>query len=169
MNTEDSKIVINEKAQKVIEINNILFKSKRYIDWNKVEEYLKQYIGKSYRIDELDEMVYIGKDFPDEYTHSKYSRGIHGTIGKAKANLTQAIPQLIQNADNFSYNSNKEQKHQIDAYNGWYRCTIHFTLPICNDKEEIVGKNKFRGRMLLRCDKDKKLYLYDIINIKKES
>lgn len=31
MNTEDSKIVISEKAQKVIEINNILFKSKRYI------------------------------------------------------------------------------------------------------------------------------------------
>ena len=41
MSTEETKIVINEKAQKVIEINKILFKGKRYIDWNKIEEYLK--------------------------------------------------------------------------------------------------------------------------------
>lgn len=137
MSTEETKIVINEKAQKIIEINKILFKGKRYIDWNTVEEYLKQYIG---------------KDFPDEYAHSKYSHGIHGTIRKAQANLAQAIPELIQCANSFSYDSNKEKKHQVDAYHGWYRCTIRFTLPICNDKEEIVGKNKFRGRMLLRCD-----------------
>ena len=141
---------------------------KRYIDWNKVEEYLKQYIGKKYEIDEIDELVYIGKDFPDEYAHSKYSHGIHGTIAKAKANLVQAIPQLIQSANNCSYDINKEKKHQLDAYNGWYRCIIRFTLPICNDKEKIVGKNKFQGRMLLRCNQDKKLYLYDIIDIKKE-
>ena len=56
---------------------------------------LKNYIGYEYVIDETDDVVYIGSDFPDEYANSKYSTKALGTIGKAKANASQVIPELI--------------------------------------------------------------------------
>lgn len=37
-----------------------------------------------------------------------------------------------------------------------------FTLPITNDKGEVIGKNSFRGRMVIRCTTGNKLYLYHI-------
>ena len=117
----------------------------------------------------MDDIIYIGTDFPDEYANSRDSVRSKGTIGKAKANATQALPELIQTAENISFKENMEDKHAVNAKYGWYRCTVHFTLPICNDKGEIIGKNAFQGRMIIRCDADGKKYLYDIINIKKET
>ena len=38
---------------------------------DKVEEYLKEYIGNHYEILETAEKVYIGVDFPDEFCHSQ--------------------------------------------------------------------------------------------------
>ncbi len=93
----------------------------------------------------------------------------YGTIGKAKANASQAIPELIQIATDVSYRKNLSAKYDSNALLGWYRCTVHFTLPITDDKGNVIGKNLYRGRMLLRCNKDHKLYLYDIIDIKKET
>ena len=95
-------------------------------------------------------MIYIGTDFPNEDANSKDSVKAKGTIGKA--NATQAIPELIQTAENVSFKENMEGKHAVDAKYGWYRCTVHFTLTICNDKGGFVGKNVFQGRMLIRCD-----------------
>lgn len=161
--------IVNKEGIKVVEIEKIKFKGKRKIDWDGVEQYLKQFIGRSYKIDETDDMVYIGSDFPDEYAHSTYSAKTYGTIGKAKANASQAIPELIQIATDVSYRKNLNAKHDSNALLGWYRCTVHFTLPITDDKGNVIGKNLYRGRMLLRCNKDHKLYLYDIIDIKKET
>ncbi|MCR5754856.1 MAG: hypothetical protein K6G30_08630 [Acetatifactor sp.] len=153
---------------KTVEINSIQFSGKRKIDWDSVEKYLKRYIGQHYQIDETDDMVYIGSDFPDEYANSKYSAKAFGTIGKAKANVAQAIPELIQTATNIIYRPNFDSKHNRDAANGWFRCTIRFTLPVMDDKGNTVGKNYFRGRMIIRCTFENRLYLYDIIDIKKE-
>lgn len=161
--------IISLDGKKIVEINTIIFSSKRKIDWDGVEEYLKQYVGNSYKIDENDEVVYIGTDFPDEYAHSNYSIKAKGTIGKAKANLSQAIPELVQTATNIVFRENNAEKHAKNAKYGWYRCTIHFSLPITNDKKEIIGKNFFQGRMIIRFDEDGKKYLYDIIDIKKET
>ena len=41
-------------------------------------------------------MVYIGKDLPDEYAHSKYTKILKGTNAKAKANATQGLPEIIE-------------------------------------------------------------------------
>lgn len=164
-----AQICINSKGIKIVEIDKIKFKGKRKIDWRSVEEYLKNYIGKKYIIDDMDDIIYIGTDFPDEYANSRDSVRAKGTIGKAKANATQALPELILTAENISFKENMEDKHAVNAKYGWYRCTVHFTLPICNDKGEIIGKNAFQGRMIIRCDADGKKYLYDIINIKKET
>ena len=37
------------------------------------------------------------------------------------------------------------------------------------NKGNVIGKNVFRGRLIIRCNKDNKKYLYDIIDIKKET
>lgn len=105
-----TKIVVNEKGQKVVCIEEIVFSCKRKVDWSGIEHLLKQYIGKTYVIDETD-----------------------------------------------------------DAKFGWYRCTVRFSIPICDDKGNIVGCNNYQGRMIIRCDSDGKKYLYDIIDIKKET
>lgn len=164
-----SDIEINEKGQKVIRINSFLFSSKRKIDWAGVEEYLKRYIGNEYVIDESNDIIYIGSDFPDEYANSRYSAKAFGTVGKAKANAAQIIPELIKIATNIKFRENKEEKHSHDAKYGWYRCTIRFSLPTCDDTGKIVGRNHFQGRMIIRCDADGKKYLYDIVDIKKET
>ena len=36
----------------------------------------EKYIGEYYEIAETAEKVYIGSDFPDEFTHSKYTKVI---------------------------------------------------------------------------------------------
>lgn len=164
-----ASIVINEKGQRVIQIETIMFSSKRRIDWPGVEEYLKKYVGERYAIDETDEIVYIGSDFPDEYANSRYSAKALGTIGKAKANASQAIPELIRIASNVSFRENSEAKHNKDAKYGWYRCTVRFSLPTCDDRGSITGRNYFQGRMIIRHDEDGKKYLYDLIDIKKET
>lgn len=162
-------IIVNEKGQKVVRIDTIIFSSKRRIDWAGVEDYLKRFVGEEYVIDETDEIIYIGTDFPDEYANSRYSTKALGTIGKAKANAAQAIPELVKTATNITFRENTEQKHNSDAKYGWYRCTVRFSLPTCDDSGNVIGRNHFQGRMIIRCDANGKKYLYDIIDIKKET
>ena len=128
-----------------------------------------RYVGQKYQIDETDDLIYIGSDFPDEYANSNYSARAHGTIGKAKANASQVIPELIKIATNITYKENSDDKHSKNAKFGWCRCTVRFTLPTCDDKGSVIGKNAFQGRMIIRFDEDGKKYLYDIIVIKKRN
>ncbi len=158
---------VNDK--KVVEINTIEFSGKRKIDWEGVERYLKQYVGNQYVIEETGDTIYIGTDFPDEYANSKDSIKSFGAIGKAKANATQAIPELIQSLSEIKHFPNYDDKHSSDAPNGWYRGTVHFSIPTTDDKGQIIGKNLFRGRMVIRCGTDNKLFRYDIVTIKKET
>ena len=80
-------------------INDILFKSRRSVDWDEIEQVLRKYIGEYYEIAATAEKVYIGSDFPDEFTHSKYTKAIKGANEKAKANAITAIGELIQIAN----------------------------------------------------------------------
>ncbi len=166
-NRPDAIITVLEDGRKVVDILTVRFSGKRKIDWDGVEQYLKKYIGKSYVIDETDDLIYIGIDFPDEYTSSKDSAKAYGTIGKAKANASQAVGELIQTATNVRFVDNKDSKHSINAKNGWYWCTVQFTLPITDENKNVIGKNLFTGRMVIRCDGKGKKYLYDIVDIKK--
>lgn len=168
-NNPAARIVISDNGRKIVEIQTIRFSGKRKIDWDSVEAYLKKYVGKSYVIDENDEVIYIGTDFPDEYAHSNYNKKALGTIGKAKANASQIIPELIVTATNINFRQNNAEKHNKNAKYGWYRCTVYFTLPITDENKNVIGKNKYQGRMIIRCDVDGKKYLYDIIDIKKET
>ena len=107
----DRKIDIIEDldGRKIVMIQDIRFKGKRKIDWKEVEQYLKEYVGECYEIIENAEKVYIGPDFPDEFSWSNDTARLKGTLAKAKANAAQGIPELMQIATNERYQENRKQ------------------------------------------------------------
>lgn len=162
-------IISDPEGKKIVLINDVRFKGQKKEEWDEVENYLKQYVGEFYEIEESSEKVFISKDFPDEYAKSESKAALKGMVAKAKANAAQGIPELIQIASNAEYSENTKKKHQKDAKHGWYRYDVRFALPVYDQKsEEILRYNIFYARMLVRHAEDDKKYLYDLLAIKKE-
>ena len=128
-------VIKDVNGKKIVVINDICFKGRQNIDWNEVEQYLKQYVGEFVEIAESKEIIYIGNDLPDEYTGSNYTAKLKGALAKAKANIDM-IPDLP-----FRFLMTMEKF-----------CVIMFYV-----------------ELVIRHAVDRKLYLYDIINIKKET
>lgn len=162
-------VVEDSMGNKIVIIRDIFFKGKRSIEWSDVEEYLKQFVGEVYTIDKTSDMVYIGSDFPDEYAHSNYTMILKGANAKAKANAAQGLPEIIEIATQKTRKDNYKEKHNKDAKYGWYKYMSRFALPVFNDTGEIERYNVFQVVMIVRHAEDGKMYLYDIINIKKET
>ena len=153
----------------IVFINDIIFKGKRSITWPDVEEYLRQYVGEFYSIAETRDIVYIGTDLPDEYAGSNYTKHIKGAVAKAKANAAQAIPEIIEIATSKTVEENKKEKHSRNAKNGWYRYDTRFALPVYDESGEVERYNVFSARLLIRHAASGKMYLYDVLEIKKET
>lgn len=132
-------IIQDENNKSIVLINDIRFKSRRNIDWNEIEEYLKEYIGNTYEILETCEKIYIGNDFPDEFCHSKDKIRLKGANEKAKAKK------------------------------GWYRYDTRFGIPKYDENGELEGYHIYSAKMLVRRDEDGKLYLYDFVHKKKRA
>ena len=162
-------IVTDLDGSKIALISDIRFRSRRGIDWNEVEQCLKEYIGKYFEIAETSEKIYIGSDFPDEFSHSKDTKGLKGANMKAKANITPAIGELIQIATNKAEYPDFNSKHGAKAKFGWYRYNTRFGIPVYNENGVLNHYNIFSTRMLVRCDEDGELYLYDLVRTKKET
>lgn len=162
-------IIQDEQGKNIAIINDIRFKSRRNIDWDKVEEYLKEYIGSCYEITETSEKVYIGVDFPDEFCHSMDKIRLKGPNERAKANITPAIGELVQIATNKAEFEDYGHKHKTKAKLGWYRYDTRFGIPVYNEAGILERYNIFSSRMLVRCDANGKLYLYDFVRTKKET
>ena len=163
-------VIEDLNGKKIVFVHDILFKGKRAVNWDEVEKYLRQYVGEFYQIEDCNKMIYIGSDLPDEYTHSNYTRILKGANAKAKANATQGIPMLLQCATNRRWQENYKGKHNVDAKYGWYRFTTRFALPVYDSNTgELERFNIFRIEMLIRHATDGNLYLYDMVNIKKET
>ena len=162
-------IITDADGKKLVLINDIRFKTKVRDDWTAVEEYLKEYIGDFYEIEETSEKIYISADFPDEYASSESRVALKGAVAKAKANAAQAVPELIQIATNPKHEGNRKEKHKADALFGWYRYNIRFALPVYDDKTGKVARhNIYSASMLVRHANDGRKYLYDILAIKKK-
>lgn len=73
-------VITDLDGRKIVLINDIRFKGKTKEEWNEVEEYLKEYVGKFYEIAKTSEKVYIGKEFKIV---------LKGPNAKAKANASQ--------------------------------------------------------------------------------
>ena len=162
-------VVEDLDGNKIVFIHDIRFKGKRSVEWSDVEEYLKQYVGDEYIIADTRDMVYIGADLPDEYTHSNYTKILRGANAKAKANAAQGLPEMLGIANGKEYEENRKEKHAKDAKYGWYSYVTRFALPVYGTNDEIERYYVFRAIMLVRHAEDDKLYLYDIIKIKKET
>ena len=167
---DNNVIVITEPTGKrIVLINDLRFKGKTREEWQEIENYLKEYIGKYYEISETAEKIYIGKDFPDEFTHGKDKTILKGPNLKAKANASIAIGELIQIAENKTISEDHDNKHGAKAKYGWYRYDTRLALPVYDDKGDIQRYNIYKLRMLVRHDKDGKIYLYDFLRTKKET
>jgi hypothetical protein len=163
------RVIKDIDGNNIVMINDIRFKGKRQVDWNDVKTYLEQYVGEFYEIADTKDIVYIGKDLPDEYTGSKYTHRLQGANAKAKANATQGIPELLEIATGKHFKKNNADKHKRNAKNGWYRYDSRFALPIYDDHDEVERYNVYHASMLIRHANNDKMYLYDILDIKKET
>lgn len=167
--TRNVSVVQDADGKNIVIINDIIFKGKRSVDWKDVREYLKQYVGDFYEIASTGDVIYIGTDLPNEYSGSKYTHSLKGTNAKAKANASQGIPEMLEIAIGKHFRDNNEEKHWRNAKFGWYRYDSRFALPVYSEDDEIERYNVFHASLIVRHSEDKKLYLYDIIDIKKET
>ena len=108
-------VIQDINGNSIVFINDIIFKGKRSIKWDEVEEYLKKYIDDFYMAVDSKDIVYIGKDLPDEYAHSQYTNNLRGYYAKAKANAVQGIPEMIEIAGARKHVPNRKKKHQRTA------------------------------------------------------
>lgn len=77
--------------------------------------------------------------------------------------------ELLSIAAGKHFRVNKTDKHKRDAKLGWYRYDSRFALPVYGEDGEVERYNVFHASMLIRHAVDGRLYLYDIIDIKKET
>ena len=77
-------IIKDIDGKRTVIINDLHFRGRRKVDWKVVENYLKGYIGQCAEIMETADMVYIDKDFPDEFAHSKDTKTMRGANMYAK-------------------------------------------------------------------------------------
>ena len=103
------------------------------------------------------------------YRVSIYIRTLKGANVKAKANAVQGIPEMIEIATGGNYKENDEEKHNRNAKFGWYRYDTYFAIPVHTNDGEVDYYNVFHASLLIRHSEDGKKYLYDIIDIKKET
>lgn len=162
-------IVQDVDGNNIVVINDIRFKGKRSINWKEVRAYLKEFVGEFYMVASTGDVIYIGSDLPSEYTGSKYTNSIKGANAKAKANAATGIPELVEIAVGKHFRENRGDKHKRDGKNGWYRYDSRFALPVYGDSGEVERYNVFHASMLVRHSNDGKMYLYDVIDIKKET
>lgn len=167
-NNGNIEIIKDAEGKNLVLVNDIRFKGHRKIDWIEVEKYLKEYIGKHFEILDTSERIYIGTDFPNEFSHSKDTKNLKGTNSKAKANASQVIGELIRIATNKAFSDDYQKKHKSKAKNGWYRYDSRFALPVYTEKGILERYNVFSVRLLVRHDKDGRMYLYDVLRTKKE-
>ena len=107
--------------------------------------------------------------FPDEYSGSLYTRKSKGARAKAKANAAQGIMEMIEIAAQKVFCENRKEKHSQDAQKGWYYYHTRFALPLYNNKNKTEEYNAYTACLVINCASNGKLYLYDIVDIKKEA
>ena len=115
-------VIKDVNGNQIVIVNDIRFKGKRNIDWDEVEQYLKQYVG-----------------------------------------------EFIEIAQNGRFQENLERKHDKNAKYGWYRYDSRFAIPVFDENNDVLRYNVFHAELVIRHSENRKLYLYDIINIKKET
>ena len=149
-------------------IKRAIFFGKQKIPWNEVETYTHRYDGMIIINQEYGDNIIINSSFADEYVHSEYTKKLRGGLAKVKANLAQVIPEIVENATNRRWIANKNNKHKGRAARGWYRYDVYFEMRVQDPSGSESRMNRYVATAVVRIN-DMGLFLYDIINIKKEA
>ena len=134
-----------------------------------IAQLIKQHIGDYYTIIKNGSKIYIGNDFPGEYTYSKTAQNLRKSNMAIKGNIAHNMEDMIKIATNETWEANKKAKHAVDAKNGWYRYDSKVALPVLDGQKNIVSYQIYDVELLVRHDNNGKKYLYDVMNIKKST
>lgn len=92
-------VITDLKGNKIVLINDIIFKGKRNVNWKDVEQYLRQYVGEFYAITDTKKIVFIGSDLPDEYSNSNYTHKLKGGKCKSKGQCSTGLTRNDRNCN----------------------------------------------------------------------
>lgn len=130
-----------------------------------VTEYLKNHIGDMFTMIENGKNVYLGKDLPNEYNHSKTTERLGKEKRFAKQKATPGIGEMVEIATNERWESPvHKEKHKVDAKYGFYKYDTRFAV-----KDRSGDYEVYDAELVIRHDADSKLYLYDVQGIKKDT
>lgn len=130
-----------------------------------VTTYLKRHIGELYQVISDESPVYLGKDLPKEYARSKSAARLRATDKEtynAKNDAAQEIGDILTLAQNGRHEETRHPGNK-DAELGMYRYDIRFIV------QDADGATGYKGEMVVRHAKNGEKYLYDIVNVKKNT
>ena len=99
-------VIRDLEGRTVVVLHDLRFKGRQNINWDEVEQYVKEFVGECYEVAAYADKIFIGVDFPEEFGGSNDSARLKGTLAKAKANAAQGLPQLIEVATNKRFQEN---------------------------------------------------------------
>lgn len=160
-------VATDAKGNKVVVIDENIFdaKVKGEKDHKFIAEFIATEVGNSYDILQAGVPVYIGEDLPGEFTQSKYTDWLlknRPGLLKAKNKTVNNLGELIEIAKYSSFEANIKAKHSSDAKYGFYKYSTRFAIKTTDGS--YMG---YTAELLIRRASDKKMYLYDIMDIKK--
>ena len=88
---------------------------------------------------------------------------------KAKANAAQGIREMVEIATDKVYRENHKEKHSEDAHNGWFYYVTRFAIPLYNNEKKTGEYNVYSACLVVNHTANGKMYLYDVVGIKKEA
>ena len=157
-------------GQQIAWIENSSLSNKDLRDHKKIAEYIGRHIGEVYTIIESGQRVYIGEDLPSEYTQSEYTKRLlknNPATLKAKNRASDALGDMIEIASGRRWEKTKHT-HNKDAKFGMYRYNSRFAFAV-NGGNGTPNVHAYDVELLIRNASDGKKYLYDIVNIKKNT
>ena len=114
------ELITNDSGQRVVILPEVIFTNKQNINWDEVELYLKKYVGMIVEVADTKDIVYIGNEFPNEFSGSKYTYSLKGSRAKAKANTVQGICEMIEIATDRRFRRNLKKT--------FYGCSTRMVL-----------------------------------------
>ena len=84
-------------------------------------------------------------------------------------NAAQGIREMVGIASDNRFRENRKEKHSGDAANGWYYYTTRFAMPVYDNDVKTENYNIYSGCLVVNCTGKGKMYLYDLVDIKKEA
>ena len=151
----------------MIDIVKLYFTNKNKLNWKDVESKIKGISGSMFKNEKLSKDFNIDNKAIDELTHSRYNMKLKGKLRLIKANLLMYLEDIIKDMDNERWKKDIGDRHKNIAKNGWYRYDIHFKFPVRDEQGNYIDKQDYKATVVVRSAEDNKLYLYDIIDIKK--